>query len=249
MGQLDGRVAIVTGGSAGIGLASARRFAAEGAQVYLTGRRRADLEAAAEVVGHGAFAVQADVACGDDMDRLYATVRNHGRRIDVILANAAASEYEPLEKITDEHFDKVVGINMRGPLYTVQKALPLLNEGASVVLVTSVSNTQGMAGLGMYAATKAAVRSFTRTWANELREQHIRVNALSPGQTETPAMDRALGGVEAKRQWEQGRVLDTPVGRLGTSEEQAAAALFLASGESSYISGVELVVDGGYTQI
>jgi NAD(P)-dependent dehydrogenase (short-subunit alcohol dehydrogenase family) len=249
MGQLEGKVAVVTGGSAGIGLATAQRFAEEGAHVYLCGRRKTELDEAVAQVGHGAVGVQADVARAEDMERLYTAVSEQGHRVDVIFANAALAGYTRLEDITDDHFDRVVAVNMKGPLYTVQKALPLLNDGASIILVTSVSNTQGMEGLSVYAATKAGLRSFTRTWANELKGRNIRVNALSPGSTETPAVVNALGGEEAKGKWMREKAAGVPLGRVATSDNQASVALFLASDQSAYMTGTELVVDGGFTQI
>jgi NAD(P)-dependent dehydrogenase (short-subunit alcohol dehydrogenase family) len=253
MGKLDGKVAIVTGGSAGIGLATAQRFAEEGAFVYLTGRRRAELEAAAAKVGHGAVGVPGDVAKAEDMERVYATVRDNGHRIDAIVANAGGGGFVRLEDVTDEHFDTLFGLNVKGALNTVQKALPLLNDGASIVLVTSMAATTGREGLGVYSAAKAAVRSFVRTWAYELRGRNIRVNALAPGATDTPAVDLAISSFAAdeatRREWKANHAADVPLGRMSRPEEQAAAALFLASTESSYVTGVELVVDGGVTQV
>jgi NAD(P)-dependent dehydrogenase (short-subunit alcohol dehydrogenase family) len=253
MGKLDGKIAIVTGASAGIGLATAQRFAEEGALVYLTGRRQAELESAVAKVGHGAVGLLGDVAKAEDMERVYDTVRQNGHRIDVIVANAGGGEFMRLEQVTDEHVETLFGVNVKGALNTVQKALPLLNDGASIVLVTSMASTTGRDGLGVYSAAKAAVRSFARTWAYELRGRNIRVNALAPGATDTPAVDLAISTFAedeaARREWKANHAADVPLGRMSRPEEQAAAALFLASTESSYITGVELVVDGGVTQV
>jgi NAD(P)-dependent dehydrogenase (short-subunit alcohol dehydrogenase family) len=253
MGKLDGRVAVITGGSAGIGLATAQRFAEEGAFVYLTGRRQAELDAAAAKVGHGAIGLRGDVAKAEDMQGVYATVREHGRRIDVIVANAGGGGFVRLGDVTEEHFDTVFRVNVKGALNTVQKALPLLNDGASIVLVTSMAAATGREGLGTYAAAKAAVRSFARTWANELRGRSIRVNALAPGSTDTPAVDLAIASFApdeaARREGKERHGAAVPLGRISLPEEQAAAILFLASDESSYVTGVELAVDGGSTQI
>jgi NAD(P)-dependent dehydrogenase (short-subunit alcohol dehydrogenase family) len=253
MGKLDGKVAIVTGGSAGIGLATAQRFAGEGAFVYLTGRRQAELESAVAKLGHGAVGVQGDVAVAADMERMYDVVRHNGHRIDVIVANAGSGGFMRLEDVTDEHVETLLGVNVKGALNTVQKALPLLNDGASIVLVTSMAATTGREGLGVHAAAKAAVRSFARTWVYELRGRNIRVNALAPGSTDTPAVDLAISAFAhdeaARREWKANHAADVPLGRMSRPEEQAAAALFLGSTESSYITGAELVVDGGLTQV
>ncbi|MFC0551719.1 SDR family NAD(P)-dependent oxidoreductase [Planotetraspora thailandica] len=253
MGQLAGKVAVVTGGSAGIGLATAQRFAEEGALVYITGRRQEELDAAVAEIGHGAVGVRGDVAMPADVDRLYAKVSEDGHRIDAVVANVGYGEFVGLADVTDEHLDKVLGINVKGTVYTVQKALPLLNDGASVVLVTSMASTSGQKGLSVYSASKAAVRSFARSWANELSGRNIRVNALAPGSTETPAVDAALeaSGLDAagREKWRVDHTAPIPLGRLSRPEEQAAAVLFLASPASSYITGVELASDGGATQL
>jgi NAD(P)-dependent dehydrogenase (short-subunit alcohol dehydrogenase family) len=251
MGQLDNKVAIITGGSAGIGLATAQRFTEEGAVVYLTGRRQAELEEAATKAG--AIGVQGDVTNDEDLDRLYDKVQSDGKRIDVLVANVGFGEFVPLENVTDDHYGKVFDINVKATWKTVQKALPLLNDGASIVLVTSIASATGMAGLSVYSASKAAVRSFARSWANELKERGIRVNALAPGSTDTPAIDASLVAAgmtdEKDRQdWKTQRAATIPLHRVSQPEEQAAAALFLASSQSSYVTGVELVVDGGLTQ-
>lgn len=250
MAQLDNTTAVVTGASAGIGLAIAQRFADEGALVYMTGRRQEELDAAVAKVGHGAIGVRADVTNSADMDRLYATVAGN---IDIVVSNVGYGEYARLEDVTDDHVQRILDINIKGTVHTVRKALPLLNDNASIVLVTSMAGTTGQEGYGIYSATKAAVRSFARTWANELKDRNIRVNALAPGSTDTPAMDAELDKLgildeQAKREWKVQHTARVPLSRMSRPEEQAAAALFLASAQSSYITGIELVADGGVTQ-
>ncbi|MEU1449088.1 MULTISPECIES: SDR family NAD(P)-dependent oxidoreductase [Streptomyces] len=246
MGLLDGKSALVTGGSAGIGLASAVRLAAEGAHVFITGRRATELDAAVDLIGPAATAVTGDIANLDDLDRLYATVRRRGGGLDVLFANAAVAALAPLEQVTEEHFDTLFGINVRGLLFTVQKALPLLNDGASVIVNGSTNGDVGDAELGVYAATKAATRSFARTWANELRGRGIRVNTLTPGPTDTPAL---AGLTTDPERFKQHLVTRVSLGRLGRPEEVAAAVAFLASEQSSFITGSSLYVDGGLNQI
>lgn len=246
MGLLAGKTALVTGGSAGIGLATAVRLAAEGAHVFITGRREAELEAAVEAIGPAATAVTGDIADLAALDRLYETIRARGQGLDVLFANAAVASLGRLEEITEEHFDALFAINVRGTVFTVQKALPLLNEGASVILNGSTNGDVGDAGLGVYAATKAAVRSFSRTWANELKERGIRINTVTPGPTDTPALAALTPDAERFKRELTTRV---PLGRLGRPEEVAAAVAFLASEQSSFITGSSLYVDGGLNQI
>ncbi|WP_328582012.1 SDR family NAD(P)-dependent oxidoreductase [Streptomyces sp. NBC_00370] len=246
MGLLAGKTALVTGGSAGIGLATAVRLAAEGAHVFITGRREAELEAAVEAIGPAATGVTGDIADLADLDRLYEAVSGRGHGLDVLFANAAVASLATLDEITEEHFDALFAVNVRGTLFTVQKALPLLNEGASVILNGSTNGDVGDAGLGVYAATKAAVRSFSRTWANELKGRGIRINTVTPGPTETPALAALTPDAERFRRELSARV---PLGRLGHPEEVAAAVAFLASGQSSFITGSSLYVDGGLNQI
>ncbi|MCX4587626.1 SDR family NAD(P)-dependent oxidoreductase [Streptomyces sp. NBC_01481] len=249
MGQLDSKVALVTGGSSGIGLAIARRFAAEGATVYLTGRRKAELDAAVDAVGDKAIGVQSDVSKLDDLNRLFATIDARSGRLDVVVANAGVGEYARLGEITEESYDKTSDINGKGTLFTVQKALPLLPDGASVILLSSSSAVQGIPGLSVYAATKAAIRSFGRAWAAELAGRGIRVNTLTPGPVATPGGDQARAAMAQAQQEEGGPAPAIPLGRVGHPDEVAAAALFLATNQSSFTTGAELFVDGGITQI
>jgi NAD(P)-dependent dehydrogenase (short-subunit alcohol dehydrogenase family) len=251
VGQLDGKTAVVTGGSTGIGLASARRFAEEGAQVYVTGRRQGELDAAVALIGCGAVGVRGDVSNPDDLDRLYERVAGDGRRVDVLFANAGVGEAALLAEVTEKHLDLILGVNLKGTVFTVQKALPLLNSGASVILSGSIWTVEGPEGFGVYSATKAAARSFARTWANELKGRGVRVNAISPGTIDTPGLDGAIGGADTERgrQVKQFLVSRIPLGRIGTPEEVADAALFLASDQSRFITGTELFVDGGTAQV
>ncbi|MFD3563818.1 SDR family oxidoreductase [Streptomyces sp. NPDC058686] len=248
MGLLEGKTALVTGGSTGIGLASAVRLAAEGAHVFITGRRKAELDAAVETIG-SATAVLGDIADLADLDRLYEAVGDRGQGLDVLFANASVAEFAPLEQITEEHFDKLFGINVRGTLFTVQKALPLLNDGASVILNGSTNVDVGAEAFGVYAASKAATRSFARTWANELKGRGIRVNAVTPGPTDTPGLSGLAPDPEQAAGLRQHLAVQVPLGRLGRPEEIAAAVAFLASEQSSFITGSSLYVDGGLNQI
>ncbi|MFF5289316.1 SDR family NAD(P)-dependent oxidoreductase [Paractinoplanes globisporus] len=249
MGQLEGKTAIVTGGTSGIGLATAERFAAEGAHVYITGRRQEALDAAVVKIGHRATGVRGDVADLADLDRLYETVAAQNRRIDVLFANAGGGEFSTLEQVTEKHFDETFGSNTKGMLFTVQKALPLLNDGASIILQSSNAATLGNEAFGVYAASKAAVRSFARTWAAELKGRSIRVNAISPGTIDTPGIDGLAPDQEQAGQLKSYLAGTIPMGRIGRPDEVAGAALFLASDQSSFITGIELFVDGGRNQI
>jgi NAD(P)-dependent dehydrogenase (short-subunit alcohol dehydrogenase family) len=243
MGKLRNKVAVITGGSAGIGFAAADLFVKEGAYVFITGRRRKELDEAVKAIGKNVTGVQGDVAKLSDLDHLYDTVKATGRRIDIVFANAGLGEFLALGKITEEHFDKLFSINVKGTLFTVQKALPLLNDGASIILTGSVASVKGTQGFWVYGATKAAIRNFVRGWTVELKDRRIRSNVLSPGPTDTPLMNRQSPEVIA-------RIVSTvPIGRIGTSEEIAKAALFLASDDSSFVTGIELFVDGGRGQI
>lgn len=242
MSRLNGKLAVVTGGNSGIGLAIAQRFVAEGASVTITGRRQAALDAALAGIGQGVTAVQGDVTSDADLDRLAAAVQAQGRTLDILVVNSGVAEPAALGEITPAHFDKILDINTRAALFTVQKLLPLMGEGSSIVLVGSIAGFIGTPGFTAYNASKAAVRSFARTWAKELAPRGIRVNTLSPGPIETPIFDTAPDEFrEMIRQM-------VPLARFGRPEETAAAALFLASDESSFVTGAELCVDGGLAQ-
>jgi len=249
MGRLSGKIAVVTGGNSGIGLATAKLFAAEGAQVVVTGRRKAELDQAVAEIGHGALGIAGDVSKLADLDALYAEVKAKFGRIDVLFANAGIAEIAPLGAVGEAHFDKHFDINVKGLLFTVQKALPLFSDGGAIVLNSSVANTKGMAGFGVYAATKAAVRSFARTWTAELKDRKIRVNTVSPGPIETPIFGKM--GLSAQEIDGFGAHISeqVPLGRFGQPEEIAKAVLFLASDDSSYVAGVDLYVDGGLVAV
>jgi NAD(P)-dependent dehydrogenase (short-subunit alcohol dehydrogenase family) len=249
MSKLTGKVAVITGGSSGIGLATATQFVQEGAHVYITGRRQSELDKAKAEIGRNVVTVQGDIANLDDLDTLYRRIVADGRKIDIVVANAGFVEFGFLASATPEHFDKTFNINARGTFFTVQKALPLMNDGGSIVLVASCVHLKGIPQYTVYGATKAAVRSFTRSWAAELKDRRIRVNTLSPGATETPMID---GQFATKQESDGARKMFSgliPLGRLGRAEELASAALFLASDASSYVTGADLVVDGGWTQV
>lgn len=242
MGKLQGKVAVITGGTTGIGFASAQLFVKEGAHVFITGRRQKELDDAVEAIGRSVTGVQGDIAKPADLDRLYERVRKMGR-IDVLFANAGIGGFVPLERITEEYFDQTFNINVRGTLFTVQKALPLLNDGSSIILTGSVAGVKGTPDFGVYAASKAAIRSFVRTWTSELKDRRIRSNVVSPGPIKTPIIDLQPPQTIA-------RIVSTiPMGRMGEPDEVAKAALFLASDDSSFVTGIELFVDGGRAQI
>lgn len=249
MGKLDGKVAVITGANSGIGLASARRFAREGARVFMTGRRQAELDRAVAEVGHDARGVQGDVASLSDLDRLYDTVRQHADRIDVLFANAGMGEFASLADVTEEHFDRTFATNVKGTLFTVQKALPLLRDGASVILTGSTNGIKGGASFSVYSASKAAISNFARSWIQDLAPRGIRVNVLVPGATSTPGLHGLAPGEEADRAFVALMESQIPLGRMGTPDETAAAALFLASDDSSFVNGSELFADGGQAQI
>ncbi len=249
MSALNGKVAVITGGSSGIGLATAKRFVAEGAYVFITGRRQAELDKAAAEIGRNVTAVQGDVANLDDLDRLYKTVAAQKGKIDIVIANAAIAELSPLAAATPEHFDKVYGINARGAYFTVQKALPLMNDGGSVILIGSGVWLKGVPTFGVYRSPQAALRSFVRTWTSELKDRKIRANVISPGGVETPILDSQFSTKQEADGVRTNIASITPLGRLGEPGEIASAALFLASDQSSYIAGIDLPVDGGITAV
>jgi NAD(P)-dependent dehydrogenase (short-subunit alcohol dehydrogenase family) len=248
--KLDNKIALVTGATTGIGLASAKRFALEGAQVIITGRRQAELDAAVEAIGHDVLGLRVDSSDMAALDKLYETIRERFGRIDVLFANAGGGSLLPLGQITEEQFDDTFGRNVKGTLFTVQKALPLLSQGASVIMTGSTAGSSGTPAFSVYAASKAAVRAFARNWILDLKDRGIRVNTLSPGATRTPGLV-GLAGDDAAQQ--QG-LLDEmaaqiPLGRVGDPDEIAKAAVFLASSDSSFVNGAELFVDGGMAQI
>ncbi len=249
MGRLEGKVAVVTGANSGIGLATARRFAREGARLFITGRRQAELDAAVAAVGVNARGVQGDVSSLADLDRLYEVVRAEASRIDVLFANAGGGEFMTLADITEEHVDRILATNVKGTLFTVRKALPLLVDGASVILTGSTTGSTGTPAFSVYSASKAAIRNFARSWILDLAPRRIRVNILSPGATSTPGLHGLSKTEEQDRQFVKAMEAATPLGRMGDPDEIAAAALFLASGESSFVNGSELFVDGGSAQI
>jgi NAD(P)-dependent dehydrogenase (short-subunit alcohol dehydrogenase family) len=243
MGKLLGKVAVITGGTEGIGLATAQLFVKEGAYVFVTGRRQKELDEAVTAIGSNATGVQGDVAKLADLDRLYETVAKVKGKIDIIFANAGVGEFAPFDKVSEEHFDKLFNINVKGALFTVQKGLPLLNDGGSIILTGSVASIKGTAAFGVYAASKAAVRSLVRTWTTDLKDRHIRSNVVSPGPIRTPLALGQPADIIA-------RIVSTvPMGRMGEPDEVAKAALFLASDDSSFVTGTELFVDGGRAQV
>ena len=241
--KLEGKVAVVTGGTEGIGLATAKLFVKEGAYVFITGRRQKELDEAVKAIGRNVSGVQGDIAKPADLDRLYETISKTKGRLDIVFANAGVAEFIPFGTVTEEHFDKLFNTNVRGTLFTVQKALPLLKDGGSIILNGSVASVKGTAGFGVYAASKAAIRSFVRTWTTDLKDRRIRSNVVSPGPINTPLANRQSADVI-------GRIVSTiPMGRMGEPEEVAKAALFLASDDSSFVTGIELFIDGGRAQI
>jgi NAD(P)-dependent dehydrogenase (short-subunit alcohol dehydrogenase family) len=243
MGKLEGKVAVITGGSSGLALESAKRFVEEGAYVFIVGRRQEQLDEAVKLIGRNVTGVRGDVSNLDDLDRLFDTVKREKGKIDILFASAGKGEAAKLDEITEEHFDAGFGLIVRGTLFTVQKALPLIKDGGSIIMTGSVASVKGFPGFGVYAASKAALRSFARTWLNELKSRNIRVNVLSPGQVDTPDSQRL--DKETREMFES----LIPRGKMGRPEEIAAVALFLASDESSYVNGVELAVDGGFSAI
>jgi NAD(P)-dependent dehydrogenase (short-subunit alcohol dehydrogenase family) len=243
MSKLQGKVAIITGGTTGIGFAAAKLFVKEGAHVFITGRRQKELDEAVKVIGSNVTGIQGDVSKLTDLDRLYDTVKAKGKTIDIVFANAGVAEFAALGSITEEHFDRLFDINVKGTLFTVQKALPLMNDGGSIILTGSVASIKGTPAFWVYGATKAAIRNFVRAWTVELRDRRIRSNILSPGPTETPIVENQPADIIAKI------VSTIPMGRMGEPDEIAKAALFLASDDSSFVTGIELFVDGGRAQV
>jgi NAD(P)-dependent dehydrogenase (short-subunit alcohol dehydrogenase family) len=249
MGKLEGKIALVTGGNSGIGLATAKRFVEEGAYVFITGRRDAELAAATKEIGRNVTAVQGDVAKLGDLDRLFAQIKREKGRLDIVFANAGVARYAPLGEITEELYDSIFDINVKGVLFTVQKALPLLPDGSSIILNASIVGSKGLSSNSVYSATKAAVRSFARTWTTDLKSRRIRVNAISPGTIDTPGLRDLLASASAGDERRKMITNIVPAGRFGTPDEIAKAVVFLASDDSSYVTGTELFVDGGFAQV
>jgi NAD(P)-dependent dehydrogenase (short-subunit alcohol dehydrogenase family) len=248
MGKLEGKIALVTGGNSGIGLAAAKRFVTEGAYVFITGRREPELAAAVKEIGRNVNGIPGDVSNLGDLDRLFAQIEREKGKLDVVFANAGVAKAAPFGTITEEFYESIFNVNVKGLLFTVQKALPLL-DGASIILNASINASKGLPTNSVYAATKAAVRSFARTWTTDLKERRIRVNAVSPGPTDTPGLNNLLASSEAGLQRRKMISSTVPLGRLGTPDEIARAVVFLASDDSSYITGTELFVDGGFAQV
>ena len=248
--KLTKKVAVITGGTSGIGLATAKRFVDEGAYVFITGRRKSELDKAVNEIGRDVTGIQGDVAKSADLDTLYKAVRDEKGALDIVFANAGTGEFAPFGQVTEEHFDKQFNTNVRGLLFSVQKALPLMHPGGSIVLNASIVSITGSPAFSVYSATKAAVRSFARTWCVDLKERGIRVNAISPGVVPTAAYTTSLGMTpEQVDQFVQASIGNIPLGRPGTADEIAKAVTFLASDDSSYVNGIELFVDGGLAQI
>ncbi len=250
MPKLDGKIALITGGTSGIGLATAQRFIEEGAYVFITGRRQAELDAAVQQLGENSRGVRGDVAVAADLDNLFETIQREKGRLDVVFANAGTAAFAPLGQIDEGHFDRILGTNVKGLLFTVQKALPLLLDGSSIVLNASITSIKASPAFSVYSATKAAVRSFARSWSVDLKERKIRVNAISPGTIITPGYSSELGMSDAQIDQVAAQAASTtPLGRTGTPDEIAKAVVFLASDDSSFVTGIELFVDGGIAQI
>ena len=248
-GKLKEKVALITGGNSGIGLATAKRFVREGAYVFIAGRRQKELDTAIKEIGENVTAVQGDVSNLADLDRLFAQIKKEKGKLDIVFANAGLAKYAPLGKITEDFYDSIFNINVKGLLFTVQKALPLLRDGGSIILNASIVASKGLSSNSVYSATKAAVRSFARTWTTDLKDRGIRVNAVSPGATDTPGLKELLASSETGQERQKMISETVPLGRLGTPDEIAKAVVFLASDDASYITGAELFVDGGIAQV
>ena len=249
MGKLERKIALTTGGNSGIGLATAQQFAHEGAYVFITGRREPELTAAVKEIGSNVTAVQGDVSKLGDLDRLFAQIQREKGTLDIVFANAGVATYAPLGSITEELYDSIFDINVKGLLFTVQKALPLQPDGASIILNASIVASKALSSNSVYSATKAAVRSFARTWTTDLKDRRIRVNAVSPGATDTPGLSELLASAEVGEERLKMIADSVPLGRFGTPDEIAKAVVFLASDDSSYITGTELFMDGGFAQV
>src|SRR4029453_15630753 len=249
MGNLEGKIALITGGNRGIGLAPAKQFVNEGAYTFITGRRKPELAAAVKEIGRNVTGVQGDVSNLADLDRLFAQIRKEKGKLDIVFANAGVAKYAPLGTITEEFYDSIFNVNVKGVLFTVQKALPLMPEGASIILNASVVGSKGLSSNSIYSATKAVIRSFARRGPGDLKNRRIRVNAISPGTIDTPGLNELLASGEAGEQRRKMVASAIPLGGFGRHDEVANAVVFLASDDSSYITGTELFVDGGFAQI
>lgn len=249
MSKLEGKFALITGGNSGIGLATAKQFVNEGAYVFITGRRQTELDVAVKEIGRNVTAVQGDVSNLFDLDRLFAQIRRDKGRLDVVFANAGIAQYASFGQVTEEHYNSIFDINVKGVLFTVQKALPLLPDGASVILNASVVGSKGLSSNSVYSATKAAIRSFARTWTTDLKSRHIRVNAISPGPIETPGLQNLMDSAQVGEERRKAIANSVPLGRFGMPDDIAKAVVFLASDDSSFITGIELFVDGGFAQV
>lgn len=249
MKKLEGKIALVTGGTTGIGFATAKRFVAEGATVFITGRRKEKLDEAAKEIGGNIVGVQADSSKLADLDKLYAQIKQLHGRLDIVFANAGIGEFATIEQLTEEHYDKIMDTNLKGVVFTVQKALPLIPKGGAIVLNASIVSVKGMPAFGVYSATKAALRSFARTWTTDLKDRQIRVNVVSPGPIQTPGVEGLANDEEGTKQLKAGLIAQVPLGRMGDPDEVAKAVVFLASDDASYVAGVELFVDGGMVQV
>jgi NAD(P)-dependent dehydrogenase (short-subunit alcohol dehydrogenase family) len=247
--KLEGKIAVITGGNSGIGLATAKRFVAEGAYVFITGRRQKELDVAVSEINKNVTGIQGDVRNLADLDRLYNIVKDQKGHIDILFANAGIGEFAPLEEISEEHFDKLFSINVKGVLFTVQKALPIFQDGGSIILNASIAASKGIEAFSVYNATKAALRSFARTWTVDLKHRKIRVNAISPGPIDTPAIEGLAQSKEQIEQLKQNLITAVPMSRMGSPDEIAKVVSFLASDESSFVTGIDLSVDGGMAQI
>ena len=247
--KLEGKIAVITGGNSGIGLATAKRFVSEGANVFIFGRRQNELDRGVSEIGKNVIGIQGDVSNLADLDRLFDVVKDQKGHLDILFANAGIAQFAPLGEISEEHFDKIFRINVKGLLFTVQKALPILEDGGSIILNASIGSSKGVEGSSVYSATKAAVRSFARTWTVDLKDRKIRVNAISPGPIDTPIFSSITQNEEQSELFKKNIVNAVPMKRMGSPDEVAKAVSFLASDESSYVTGIELFVDGGLAQI
>ena len=245
----EGKIALITGGNSGIGLATAKRFVSEGAYVFITDRRQKELDSAVSEIGKNVIGIQGDVSNLADLDRLYDVVKDQKGHLDILFANAGIAQFATLGEISEEHFDKIFGIKVKGLLFTVQKALPIFQDGGSIILNASIGSSKGFEETSVYSATKAAVRSFARTWTADLKHRKIRVNAISPGPIDTPIFSSLMQNEEQSEQFKKNIVNTVPMGRMGSPDEIAKVVSFLASNDSSYITGIELFIDGGLAQI